>query len=171
MTVSLAIGCRLLVSVYYFLSQKIDILEKSIDNAVAIAPQSSQLVTALLCAVVIAPWFEEILFRGLVMGELLKVVRPWVAITLQAIVFGVAHGVLFQFLYAFVIGIILGIVYYRTKSINSVILCHMVFNVSAVLTQEEYTLRGMLICVLFGLLLCALSVFYIIVNSKKDSRC
>lgn len=173
MAVTLAIGCRFLVSVYYSFAQKITVLEKSIQKAAEINPEITtiaQLFTALFCIAVLAPFFEEIMFRGLVMTELLKIMRPWAAIGLQAIIFGAIHGVLFQSVFAFVIGIALGILYHRSQNILVAIICHSAFNISAVLMQGELSLIGVLVYSVSGLSLCALSLIYILSNLKKDSR-
>lgn len=173
MAVTLAIGCRFLVSVYYSFAQKITILEKSIEKAAEINPEittASQLFTALFCVAVFAPFFEEIMFRGLVMTELLKIMRPWAAIGLQAIIFGAIHGVLFQSVFAFVIGIVLGILYYHSQNIFVAMTCHSAFNISAVLMQGELSLIGVLVYTLGGVFLCALSLIYILSNLKRDSR-
>lgn len=170
MAASLAVGCRLLVSVYYSFSQKIDILQKSIEKAALASPDigsTSQMLIALFSVIIVAPLFEELLFRGLVMGQLMKIMRPWAAIALQAIVFGVAHGVLFQSIFACGIGIILGIVYYRTQSINTAVICHSVFNFSTILMQDNLSIKGAAVFLTAGLILISLSLFYIIDNSKS----
>lgn len=170
MAASLAIGCRFLVAVYYSASQKIDVLTKSIEQAEAASPDittAPQMLIALFSVAVVAPIFEEVLFRGLVMGQLMKIMRPWAAIGLQAIIFGAAHGVLFQSIFAFAVGIALGIVYYRTQSIKTAAICHAVFNFSSVLMQENMSLVSAVIFVTAGILLTGLSLFYILDNSKK----
>ncbi len=173
MAVTLAVGCRFLVSVYYSFAQKITVLEKSIEKAAEINPEITtltQLFTALLCVAVFAPFFEEILFRGLVMTELLKIMRPWAAIGLQAVIFGAIHGVLFQSIFAFVIGIALGVLYYRSRNILVAVTCHSAFNISAVLMQGELSLVGVLVYSLGGVLLCTLSLIYIFSNLNRDSK-
>ena len=170
MSVFLAIGCRFLVSVYYELSLKSGILSKSIEDAAQFIPEITggiQLMVAIFSVVIIAPLFEEFLFRGLVMTELKKIMRPWAAITLQAIIFGAVHGVLFQSIFAFVIGIALGIVYHRTENIKVTTLCHLVFNMSAVLVQENMTEIEMTVYSVIGILLVSLSLMYVFYNSKK----
>lgn len=169
MAVCLALGCRLLVSVYYSFAQSVDILSDSIEQAAMVSPEiisGIQVLIALFCVMVVAPLFEELLFRGLVMTELMRTMRPWAAIFLQAIIFGVAHGVLFQSIFAIVAGVFLGILYYKTKSISVSVVCHSVFNFSAVLMQESMTVTGGIIYIAAGVLLIALSMIYIYSNSK-----
>lgn len=171
MAVCLAVGMRLLVSVYFSYSQGIEVLKKSIDDAATFSPElntSTQVVIALFSIAVITPLFEEFLFRGLVMHELMTAVRPWLAILLQAALFGIAHGVLFQSLFTFVIGILLGIVYYRTQNLKTVALCHGAFNVSVILAQEELTLTTGIMVTAMGLVLVVFSMSYILIYCKRQ---
>lgn len=166
----LAIGMRLLVAVYYALVQKVEIFEKSIQEATLLSPDITTIAQALIAVfsiLVVAPLFEEFLFRGLVMGELLTIMRPWAAITLQALLFGIAHGVLFQSVFAFAVGIVLGIVYYRTRSIKAASVCHSMFNASAVLMQESMSVPTVLLFSAAGIILSALSLFYIFANTER----
>ena len=167
----LAVGVRLLVTAYYYWALNIDFLKKSIDSASALSPQfthTGQMLAALFAIVVIAPVFEEVLFRAIVLGELLTIMRPWAAILLQGIVFGVAHAVLFQTIFAVCVGVLLGVVYYKTRSIKSTIICHSVFNLSAMLAGEITDVRSSVIYAVFGLLLIASSLSYLVVNCKRN---
>lgn len=166
----LAIGTRLLVSVYSFLVRDVDIFEKSIQKAAELSPDVTTVAQTLIAAfsiMIVAPLFEEFLFRGIVMGELLKIMRPWAAITLQAILFGIAHGVLFQSVFAIAVGIVLGIVYYRTESIKAAAVCHGIFNASAVLAMGTESGAVIVLFSLAGIILSVLSLFYIFANTQK----
>lgn len=170
MAVCLAIGARMSVNAYYYFSQSVHLLKKSIDDASLLTPQLgtvSQLLAAVFAIIVIAPLFEEILFRGIVFTELSTVMRPWAANILQAIFFGVAHGVLFQSIFAFVIGILLGIVYYKTRSIITSALCHSAFNLSVVFSYTDMTTGSAVIMMVFGVLIVMSSLMYIIYSGKK----
>lgn len=93
-------------------------------------------VLSLLAVGIIGPIFEEILFRGLVFGELRKITRVRVAIFIQALLFGVYHLNLVQGAYAFIIGLLLGYVYYRSNSIVSSMIVHITINSSSVLLSQ-----------------------------------
>ena len=83
--------------------------------------------TALMIAmaVIMAPIFEEIVFRGIIMkGMLNKGVKPMKAIWISALVFGLVHGNPWQFVGAVLLGFVLGLVYYKTKSLLLPILLH-----------------------------------------------
>jgi membrane protease YdiL (CAAX protease family) len=86
---------------------------------------TSDKATLILLAVVMAPIFEEIIFRGIIQKGLInKGVKPWKAILIAAIVFGLVHGNPWQFVGAVLLGFVLGLVYYKTKSLLLPILLH-----------------------------------------------
>lgn len=85
-------------------------------------------IFSLLVTGIFAPIFEEILFRGLIFGELKKITSVKIAILIQALIFGVYHFNFIQSSYAVVIGVILGYVCYKTNSLLSSILLHITFN-------------------------------------------
>ena len=170
MAACLAAGMRILVTVYYHYSQNVESLKNSIDNAAAITPEltsPAQLLAALAATIVIAPLFEEFLFRGILMYELKSVMRPWAAIVVQGVLFGAVHGVLFQSIFAAVMGIILGVVYHNTKSLKTSVICHGVFNLSVVLTQTELNFKTSIMYIVIGLVLVVFPMIYIIKSKRK----
>lgn len=169
MSAALAVGTRMVVAAYYYFSQGVEPLRQSLEKAAEFSPSlgtPSAVMIAVFATVIIAPIFEETLFRGVVMGELLTIMRPWAAITLSGIIFGVAHGVLFQSVFATFVGILLGIIYYKTKDIKTAIVCHGVFNYSVVLTTLTTDFAIATIFAIFGILLVGLSMVYIIKNRR-----
>ena len=96
-------------------------------------------VLSLLAVGIIGPIFEEILFRGLIFGELRKITKVRVALLLQALLFGAFHMNVIQSSYAFIIGILLGFVYYRSNSILAPMLVHITINSSTVLLTQFVT--------------------------------
>ncbi len=169
MAICLAIGARMSVNAYYYFSQSVHILKKSIDDAAAISPQLrtvGQMLTAIFAIAIIAPFFEELLFRGLVYGKLRTVMRPWAANFLQAVFFGIAHAVLFQSIFAVIMGILLGIIYYKTGSIVTSAICHSAFNLSVIFFYEDMTAHSAVIMLVFGILLVVTSMLYIIKSER-----
>jgi len=89
-----------------------------------------------------APIIEEIIFRGLVLNELKKVVPACPAIILQAIIFGIYHMNPLQGVYASLLGIVLGIAAEKTGSIWTPILIHISFNsISTLLSKCRWIFR------------------------------
>lgn len=170
MAVCMAIGARLLVSVFYSYAQKIQPLKESIESAGEAVPRFhtfGQIAVAVFALIILMPFFEEILFRGLFMGELMKSFRPTAAIIIQAVFFAVAHMVLFQSIFTFGVGVLLGIVYYKTQSLKTVTLFHGAFNLSVIIPQIDMSLRSVIVYGISGIVLCAFSLTYIILYSKR----
>lgn len=90
-----------------------------------------------LGAIILAPLFEEIIFRGIVLRGLLSTYSPKKAIIYSAVIFGIIHGKPLQIWGAMVIGLFFGWIYYKTKNIGVTILLHLVLNLS-VLLQSYY---------------------------------
>ena len=70
-------------------------------------------LVAVISACLIAPFFEELLFRGLIQGVLAKHVSPRVGIFVSAVLFALLHQNLEQGIFTFLFGLLLGIVAYR----------------------------------------------------------
>ncbi len=82
-------------------------------------------VVMIIMTVIMAPIFEEIIFRGIIQKGLInKGVEPWKAILYASIIFGVVHGNPWQFISAVMLGCVLGLVYHKTKSLLMPILLH-----------------------------------------------
>ena len=87
----------------------------------------------VLVAVVMAPLFEELFFRGFLFGGLTNSLGwVWGAVV-SAAVFGLAHLQLDVFVPLFVLGLALAWVYRRTGSLWSSIALHALFNAISVL--------------------------------------
>ena len=83
---------------------------------------------------VLAPFAEEVVFRGAILRTLLGLMSKknhWVAIMISAAIFGLAHANVAQFVNALLLGLLLGWMYYRTKSLVPGILLHWVNNTMA----------------------------------------
>lgn len=80
-----------------------------------------------LCFIV--PVAEELVFRGIVFGQLRKGFGPWVSILISAVVFGLMHGSDIHIGYALVCGLIIAACYYLTDSLIASIILHMIFNI------------------------------------------
>ena len=78
------------------------------------------------------PILEELLMRTAIFGLMLRGgVKPWVAIVISALVFGLMHMNLAQFVFASIGGLMLGFVYYKTNNIFSVMIIHIIQNTFA----------------------------------------
>ena len=83
----------------------------------------------LLCAGVIAPIIEELIFRGLVFNRIKYNYNAVAAIIISSIAFGIYHGNLTQGVYATLLGLCLAYVYNKTGNLLVPICIHISANV------------------------------------------
>lgn len=82
----------------------------------------------MLAIIMIVPIVEEILFRGIIYKALKKDFSVALAISIQAVLFGLLHFYPAQIMYSILLGAILGYITYRTQSIYPAIIIHMINN-------------------------------------------
>lgn len=85
-------------------------------------------VIGVIAVALVAPIVEEVIFRGLMMNRMARVMPGWLAVVLSAAVFGLCHGHPVWFAYAFVLGAFFGFIDLRADSILPSVLAHIVFN-------------------------------------------
>ena len=85
-------------------------------------------VYSVITAIVIAPFIEEFLFRGIFQNNFRKVFGPFWAIIIAAAIFALSHIYPLQVLTAFGAGLILGAIYSKTQSLSAVVLIHVIYN-------------------------------------------
>ena len=102
-----------------------------------------------IAAVAIAPFGEELLFRGVVYHYACNMVSHiidrkkafYIANTVQALAFGIFHGNLIQGIYAFALGLLLGYIRERFGSIWAPIFAHILINSCSAFLWEPIVLR------------------------------
>ena len=104
-----------------------NLIQSEIANPIVETIDSSSIYTNLLLMVIMAPIFEEIIFRKLLIDRTIKYGKG-VSILLSALIFGLFHGNLNQFFYAFLIGGFFADVYIKTGKIIYTILLHLTVN-------------------------------------------
>lgn len=128
---------------------------------------------AVLSVAVAPALFEEFLFRGAIMGSLLKYGKGF-AIFTSAIVFGLVHGNLVQIPFAFMVGLVLGFVALETNSIWTAVIIHFLNNLLSVcldycgrLVTEEI-INGAYIILLGLIIMVGFVGFYLL--SRKNNN-
>ena len=86
-----------------------------------------------LAAVVIAPLTEEAVFRGLILGGLLRRYSAPTAILVSAVLFALWHRNPYQFVTAFYLGLLGGWIYVRTRSLWPCVILHALTNLNSTL--------------------------------------
>lgn len=112
---------------------------ENVMDAIAPSSFSSGIVTLIFTAFV-APVFEEIIYRHLLLRSL-KPIGDTPAIILSALIFGLAHGNFDQFAYAFLSGVIFGLMAVRYDSIIPGMVLHLINNffVTVITYQKQLT--------------------------------
>ncbi|NLA71623.1 MAG: CPBP family intramembrane metalloprotease [Clostridiaceae bacterium] len=82
----------------------------------------------LLVTVLLVPIGEELLFRGIIQGELRRAFKPFVSVAATTILFAVFHLDIIQGSYVLIAGFALSIVYHFTENIFVPIAMHVLFN-------------------------------------------
>ncbi len=94
-----------------------------LDDMIAGSP----LWLVLIFTVILAPIFEELIFRKLIIDRISRF-GDGLAITVSAIAFGLFHGNFYQLFYAVALGFILGFMYAKTRDIKYPIIMHAIIN-------------------------------------------
>lgn len=81
----------------------------------------------ILFLVVLAPFFEELIFRKLLIDRT-RIYGEKTAVFLSALTFALLHGNLFQFFYAFFLGWVFAYIYLRTGRLHYTVLLHSIIN-------------------------------------------
>lgn len=105
------------------------------DAAFADLGGTGNLFLELLSVGLVTGIAEELVFRGMILKYLKRVIPSWAAVIISAVVFGLVHGSLLSMIYATVVGLVLGTLYVKFDSIIPAIICHVFFNsMSSLLT-------------------------------------
>ncbi|AZT91416.1 CPBP family intramembrane metalloprotease [Caldicellulosiruptor changbaiensis] len=121
-------------------------IRKNYEDTILRELKNSNIFLVFFTIVIAAPFFEEITFRGLLFGIMLrKQMNLYLALIIQALVFGLIHLDLYQGIFAFFCGIFLALVLYWTKSILNSIIFHTTVNAigfSAMLLIKDNNLES-----------------------------
>ena len=133
-----------------------------------------QMVLMFFTVVVIPAFVEELLFRGVILQNLLPFGKSAAVIT-GALLFGVMHQNAGQLLYATVAGLLLGYVYVQTRSLWCCVLIHFCYNflslVHTVLLERLPEKHATLLIFTMELLVFALGIvaaIYLILHKEKE---
>ena len=85
-------------------------------------------VILFILVTLVAPFFEEIIMRGLVFRGFLKIASPFAAMIFSSVIFAIFHFNIFAFLPVVLIGVLFAWLYRRTGSLIPSIIAHSLFN-------------------------------------------
>ena len=98
------------------------------EYAEAAASLNQKGVLSIIATVLVAPLVEEIIFRGLMLSRLNRVLPGWLAVLLSALLFSACHGQAVWMAYTFVLGVIFGFFALRAKSVWPSLCAHILIN-------------------------------------------
>ncbi len=90
--------------------------------------QSASNVLPFFVTLVMAPFMEELAFRGMIQRNLRKYAPAWLAILITSLFFGIWHRNTGQFVYTFVVALLLGWVFEFTGMVRYTVLIHFSMN-------------------------------------------
>ena len=99
-------------------------------------------IILIISVTIVAPIYEEIIFRGILLKGMSKKINPVIAIVVSALLFAIVHMNIPQGINAFLLGIALGFIYLRTGSIYLSIFAHFVNNLLALSISSLFSLIG-----------------------------
>jgi uncharacterized protein len=102
-------------------------MQDYLRTAGAFSPDAGY-VWLILGVSILAPVAEELIFRGIIQGELRKAMPEWAAIIIQALIFALFHLQPIQITYVLLPGLLLGLAYAWSRSIWVPIIMHILFN-------------------------------------------
>ena len=110
-------------------------IEPGSDNTEQLGNIMKSAPIMILSAVIFAPILEEIIFRRVVFGSLIQKYNFWISALVSGVVFAAIHLEFEHILLYSVCGLIFAYLYYKTKSIWTSIIAHMLLNGSVTLIQ------------------------------------
>jgi membrane protease YdiL (CAAX protease family) len=100
----------------------------------------ASIVLAIICVVVIAPFIEEIIFRGVFLSTFETVMPSWVATVLTAAIFALYHGSLWAFTPHFFHALVLGYLATTRKTLWPAIGLHALYNATLLAAPLYFSL-------------------------------
>ena len=158
-----AVGMSVLIAAaYLFVEESVgqlffpEELQKMADDKSMISG-----ISGILYGCIVGPIAEEIGFRGILLGGLLKTrCRPWLAILISAIAFGLLHKFPMAFFGSIIFGIIVGWLYWRTGSIIPCVIVHIANNSLTAIDSTGWNNTVFIIILVVSLLLLAFCLWW-----------
>lgn len=99
-------------------------------------------IILIISVAIVAPIYEEIIFRGILLKGMAKKVNPIIALVVSSLLFAVVHLNVPQFINAFILGLVIGFIYLTTQSIYLSIFAHFINNLLALTVSSKFALIG-----------------------------
>ncbi len=134
----------------------------------------STLVLELIGSGILSPIMEELVFRGIVFGNLRKLTGLWQSVFLSALLFGLIHFNIVQFVYAFLLGIVLALFMYKSGHMYAAMIGHITANAFAVIRTEtgilDNTLDGSVMAWIVSVAALVVGVVFMVCYVRKINK-
>ncbi len=133
--------------------------------------RTATLALEFLVTVLLVPIGEELLFRGIVQGELGRSFSPRVTVAATTLLFAIFHLDLIQASYVLIAGFVLSYVYQLTRNILVPIVLHVIFNfigsgwILRLAKADEFTER-LFVYTLYSFILLGAAGLYILNHNR-----
>ena len=132
---AITVGLLGLINIWFnaltWFSESNQLVDKLLQDYIEVAGAFSPAVGyfwLILGISILTPIAEELLFRGIIQGELRKAMPEWAVVVIQGVLFAAFHWQPIQISYVLLPGLLLGLVYAWTRSLWVPIAMHIVFN-------------------------------------------
>lgn len=132
-----------------------------IDYGIADPVSAPGWAAEVISSVILAPVFEEIFYRGIIMRSLSRVSKRF-AIFASAVIFGLVHGNLYQFILGFCVGIVFAYADMKMNSVIPSILAHIAVNAHLYLYYIVTGDLGYLMCVAAFIIIGTAALLYVL---------
>ena len=103
---------------------------------------TSSPIILIFSAAIVAPIYEEIIFRGILLKGMAKKINPTIALVVSALLFALVHMNIPQGINAFLLGLVIGFIYLKMGSIYLSIFAHFINNFLALSVSSLFELIG-----------------------------
>ncbi len=136
----------------------------------SVSSLDTQSFIGVINAIIMAPIFEEVMTRGLIMKSLMGGMPVALALIMQALLFGLLHGQIVWVVYAAGTGFLLGLVRLRCGSLFACILLHFSLNASNYILDPLFIWVGDNALMIYGVLGISLVAAFLLIRGvlKKE---
>ena len=110
-------------------------IEAGSQNTAELSSMMKSAPIMIISAAIFAPVLEEIVFRRVIFGSLIQKYNFWISALVSGIVFAAVHFEFEHILLYSICGLIFAFLYYKTRSIWTSIIAHMLLNSTVSLLQ------------------------------------
>ena len=146
-----------------------------LDAVSSFSISTSPLLFRILVIAVLVPIGEELLFRGIVQGEMRRAFGSTVAVIVTALLFAIFHLDVIQSSYVLIAGLTISITYELTEQMAIPALMHMVFNFIgsgywSQLIQAGETVDQIILYVMIGFILPGITSLFFLRRIQKKKH-